>query len=73
MSTEQESNPLSRNRENYDGNIEGNEIKTQEAISSLRALIAGESYFISFVKCLEIFALYVGLIFILCEISIWLP
>ena len=43
MSKEQESNPLSRNGENDDGNIEGNEVKTQEAISNLRTLIAGES------------------------------
>lgn len=35
MYEEEESNPLSRNRENDDGNIEGNEIKIQEAISSL--------------------------------------
>jgi len=73
MSKEAESNPLSRNRENDDGNIEGNENKTQEAISSLRALTAGESDFISFVKCLEILALYIGLISILSEISIYLP
>jgi hypothetical protein len=73
MSKEHESNPLPRNRESDDGNIGGNEVKTQEAISSLRALIAGESDVISFVKCLEILALYVGLIFILSEISMWLP
>jgi hypothetical protein len=73
MSKDQESNPLPLNRENEDGNIEGNEIKTQEAISSLRTLIAGESEVISLVKCLEILALYVGLIFMLSEISLWLP
>ena len=73
MSKEQESKPFSRNRENDDGKIEGNEVKTQEAISSLRTLIAGESDVISFVKCLEILALYVGLIFILSEVSICLP
>jgi len=73
MSKDQESNPLSRNRDNDDGNIEGNEVKTQEAISSLRTLIAGKSDVILFVKCLEVLALYVGLIFILSEISIWLP
>jgi hypothetical protein len=62
MSKEQESKPLSRNRENDDGNIEGNEVKIQEAISSLRTLVSGESNVILFVKCLDP-------IFILSEIS----
>jgi hypothetical protein len=63
MSKEQASKPLSRNRENDDGNIEGNEVKIQEAISSLRTLVSGESNVILFVKCLHP-------IFILSEISI---
>jgi hypothetical protein len=65
MSKEQQSKPLSRKRENDDGNTEGNEVKIQEAISSLRTLVSGESDVTLFVKCLEP-------IFILSEISIWL-
>jgi hypothetical protein len=73
MSKKQEPNPLSRNGENDDRNVEGNEVRTQEAISSLLKLIAGESDVISFAKCLELLALYAGLVFVLSEISIWLP
>jgi hypothetical protein len=51
MSKEQESNPLFQNREN-DGNIEGNEVKIQEAISSLRTLVSGENNVLLSVKCL---------------------
>lgn len=43
MSKGQESDLIFRNHENDDRNKEGNEVEVQEAISSLRTLISGES------------------------------
>jgi hypothetical protein len=57
MSKKHEPNPLYRNRENDDGNIEGNEATIHEAISSLRTLVSGESEIILFINSLEILVL----------------
>ena len=62
MSKKEESNPLSRNRENDDGNMEGNDAKIHDAISSLRRLVSGESDVLLFIKCVELLVLYVDLI-----------